>query len=290
MNYGIYYAYWEKEWGGDFIPYIERVKRLGFDVLEVACHDFLNVEDEYLYRLKNEAEKQKIVLTGGYGPDINHNISSEKAEVVKAAFDRFEIIFQKMQKAGIKKLGGGLYSYWPVNFMLPFNKEKDLKRGIENIAELADMASEYDITLGMEVLNRYEGYMLNTAAEAIDFVSRVNRKNVKVMLDTFHMNIEEDSMGDAIRQVGDLLGHFHIGEANRRPPHGKGRIPWEEIGEALHDINYTGDVVMEPFVRMDGQIGKDIRIWHDFSNGCSNDELDKYAANAVTYLKNMWRK
>ena len=78
MNYGIYYAYWEKEWGGDFIPYIERVKRLGFDVLEVACHDFLNVEDEYLYRLKNEAEKQKIVLTGGYGPDINHNISSEK--------------------------------------------------------------------------------------------------------------------------------------------------------------------------------------------------------------------
>ena len=290
MNYGIYYAYWEKEWGGDFIPYIGRVKKLGFDILEVACHDFLHVEDEYLYRLKKEAEDQGIVLTGGYGPDIDHNISSEKPEIVKAAFDRFEIIFQKMQKAGIKKLGGGLYSYWPVDYTLPFNKAEDMKRGITNIRELADMAAAYDITLGMEVLNRFEGYMLNTAAEAVDFVLKVDRPNVKVMLDTFHMNIEEDSMGDAIRQTGDLLGHLHLGEANRRPPHGKGRIPWAEIGEALHDINYTGDVVMEPFVRMDGQIGKDIRIWHDLSNGCSDEELDKDAAKAVTYLRNMWEK
>ena len=122
-----------KRMGGDFIPYIGRVKKLGFDILEVACHDFLHVEDEYLYRLKKEAENQGIVLTGGYGPDIDHNISSEKPEIVKAAFDRFEIIFQKMQKSGIKKLGGGLYSYWPVDYTLPFNKAEDMKRGIANI-------------------------------------------------------------------------------------------------------------------------------------------------------------
>ena len=201
MNYGIYYAYWEKEWGGDFIPYIGRAKKLGFDILEVTCHDFLHVEDEYLYRLKKEAENQGIVLTGGYGPDIDHNISSEKPEIVKAAFDRFEIIFQKMQKSGIKKLGGGLYSYWPVDYTLPFNKAEDMKRGITNIRELADMAADYNITLGMEVLNRFEGYMMNTAAEAVDFVSKVDRPNVKVMLDTFHMNIEEDSMGRNRRSI-----------------------------------------------------------------------------------------
>ena len=97
-------------------------------------------------------------------------------------------------------------------------------------------------------------------------------------------------MGDAIRMTGDLLGHLHLGEANRRPPHGKGRIPWEEIGEALHDIHYNGDVVMEPFVRMDGQIGKDIRIWHDLSNGKSDAELDVDAAKAVAYLRRIWEK
>ena len=67
----------------------------------------------------------------------------------------------------------------------------------------------------MEALNRFKGYLLNTAEEAVDFVTRVDRPNVKVMLDTFHMNIEEDSMEDAIRLIGDLLGHLHLGEANQ---------------------------------------------------------------------------
>ena len=56
MLYGIYYAYWEKEWGGDFIPYIRKVKKLGFDILEVACHNFSDTENEYLYQLKEAAD------------------------------------------------------------------------------------------------------------------------------------------------------------------------------------------------------------------------------------------
>ncbi len=288
MKYGIYYSYWEKEWGGDFIPYIEKVKKLGFDILEVACHDFRDVDDSYLLQLKEAAEKQGIVLTGGYGHDYNHNISSADPKIVKAAFEKFEATFAKMKTAGIKKIGGSLYSYWPVDYSQPIDKAADYERGIANIRELGDIAAGYDVTLCMEVLNRFEGYMLNTAEEAVDFVSKVDRSNVKVMLDTFHMNIEEDSMGGAIRQAGDLLGHVHLGEANRRPPFAGGRMPWAEIGEALHDIGYEGSVVMEPFVRMGGTIGKEIRIWHDLSNGCSDEKLDEDAAKSVAFLRELW--
>ncbi len=288
MLYGIYYAYWEKEWGGDFIPYIQKVKKLGFDILEVACHNFSNTEDEYLCQLKEEADAEGIILTGGYGNDSVHNISGKDPMIVKAAFDKFEKTFQKMNIAGIKQLGGSLYSYWPVDYSLPLNKTEDMKRGIENIRVLADMAAEYEITLGMEVLNRFEGYMLNTCEEAVDFVSKIDRSNVKVMLDTFHMNIEEDSFGDAIRMAGEYLGHLHLGEANRRPPFREGRIPWDEIGEALHDIGYTGSVVMEPFVRMGGTIGKEIRIWHDLSQNCSDEKLDQDAAESVRFLRDIW--
>jgi D-psicose/D-tagatose/L-ribulose 3-epimerase len=77
------------------------------------------------------------------------------------------------------------------------------------------------------------------------------------MLDTFHMNIEEDSFGAAIRAAGPLLGHFHTGENNRRVP-GKGRLPRHEIGTTLREIGYDGAVVMEPFVKMGGGIGSDI--------------------------------
>lgn len=288
MLYGIYYAYWEKEWGGDFIPYIRKVKKLGFDILEVACHNFSDTENEYLYRLKEAADTEGIILTGGYGNDSTHNISGADPMIVKAAFDKFEKTFQKMNIAGIKLLGGSLYSYWPVDYSLPLNKKEDMKRGIENVRILADMAAEYGITLGMEVLNRFEGYMLNTCEEAVDFVAKIDRPNVKVMLDTFHMNIEEDSFGDAIRMAGKYLGHFHLGEANRRPPFRGGRIPWDEIGEALHDIEYTGTVVMEPFVRMGGTVGKDIRMWHDLSDNCPDEKLDQDVAESVRFLREIW--
>ena len=288
MKYGIYYSYWEKAWRADYISYIKKAKNLGFDILEVGCHHFIDMEDEYLLRLKDEAEQEEVVLTGGYGPDAQHDIASEDASIVKAAFEKYEATFKKMKVAGVKKLGGGLYSYWPVDYSKPIRKEEDRASGIANIRELADVAASYEITLGMEVLNRFEGYILNTCEEAVAFVDEVDRPNIKIMLDTFHMNIEEDSFGDAIRLAGSRLGHVHLGEANRRPPFAGGRIPWNEIGEALHDIHYEGDVVMEPFVRMGGEVGNDIRIWHDLSNGCSDEKLDADAAASVAFLRDLW--
>ena len=65
-------------------------------------------------------------------------------------------------------------------------------------------------------------------------------------------------------------------------------MPWKEIGDALNEIGYTGDVVMEPFVRMDGEVGRDIRIWHDLSNGCSDAKLDEDAAASVKFLRELW--
>ena len=287
MKFGIYYAYWEKQWGGDFIPYISRVKKLGFDILEVACHDFLHQPESYFPRLREIAESEGIILTGGYGPDARHDISSADPAVVEAAFDVYRDMFRKMELAGIDRLGGGLYSYWPVDYSVPFDKEAAWERSVANIRKLGDIAADYGIMLGMEVLNRFEGYLLNTAEECVRFVDEVGKDNVRVMLDTFHMNIEEDSFRDAILTAGKRLGHLHVGEANRRPPFEGGRIPWAEIAAALKEVEYDGYVVMEPFVRMGGQIGQDIRIWHDLSGGCPDEKLDSDAAASVAFLRGL---
>lgn len=288
MKYGIYYAYWEKMWNADYIPYVKKVKDLGFDILEVGCLRFPEMEDEYLLKLRAEAEKYGITLTGGYGPDAAHNIASADAKIVKAAFDQYEATFKKMKTAGIDWLGGGLYHYWPVDYTKPFDKAADTARSIDNIRELADMAKAYGIKLGMEVLNRFEGYLLNTCEECLDFVTKVDRENVTVMLDTFHMSIEEDSFADAIKLAGSKLGHVHLGEANRRCPHPGGRMPWKEIGEALHSIGYDGKCVMEPFVMRGGEVGRDIHIRHDLSKNAPIEQLDQDAADSVKYLRDMW--
>ena len=288
MKYGIYYPYWLTEWDPDCIPFVEKVKNLGFDILEIPTQSFLELDDEYLLRLRALAEEKGVKLTGGYGPDAAHEISSADPAIVKAGFEKYEAIFKRMHLAGMKKLGGGLYSYWPVDYSKPIDKAGDLARSIENMKTLADMAAAYDITLGMEVLNRFEGYLLNICEEAVDYVEKVGKPNVKIMLDVFHMGIEEDSFTEAIRLAGNRLGHLHLGEANRRPPHAGGRVDWAGIGEALHEIGYDGDVVMEPFVRQGGTIGSQIKIWHDPMKGAPLSKLDDDAAASVKFLRELW--
>jgi len=288
MQYGIYYAYWENSWGGQFVPYIKKVKKFGFDILEVSCSAFDRENTAYFQELKKVSGDYGMQLTGGYGPRKEHNLAACDKAQLEAAFSFYADMFRKMEIAGIEWLGGALYSYWPLDKSAPMDKPGDFGRSVTNMRRLADMARDHGISLGMEVLNRFEGYLLNECYEAVDYVKAVGKQNVKVMLDTFHMNIEEDSFADAIRLAGGLLGHVHVGEANRRPPYAKGRLPWREIGDALHEIGYNGNVVMEPFVKMGGQVGKDINIWRDLSHGAPEAQLDQDAAEAVAFLRGLW--
>ena len=288
MKYGIYYAYWEKDWGGSFIAYIEKARKLGFDVLEVACGNFHKEPISFFNELRAAAESNGIALSGGYGPRPEHNLASEDQSVVRNAFTFYKDVFRKMRIAGIDRIGGALYSYWPVDFRKEIDKAGDFGRSVERMKLLSDMAADQGISLNMEVLNRFEGYLLNEAYEVREYVRAVGRPNVKAMLDTFHMNIEEDSLVGAIEETGTVLGHFHVGESNRRPPNPGGRIDWTSVGAALRKISYDGYVVLEPFVRMGGQVGRDISIWRDLSRGASDEQLDLDASRSVAFLRKVF--
>ncbi|MCJ8509436.1 sugar phosphate isomerase/epimerase [Rhizobium lemnae] len=284
MKHGIYYSYWEHEWSAKFGPYIEKVAKLGFDVIEVAAHHINEYSDAELAAIKQSAIDNNIILTAGIGPSKNSYLSSPDAAVRAAGKAFFEQTLTNVAKLDIKTIGGALHSYWPVDYSQTVDKEGDWARGVEGIHGIADFANNLGINLCIEVLNRFENHVLNTAAEGVAFVKQVDKPNVKVMLDTFHMNIEEDSFGDAIRTAGTLLGHFHTGESNRRVP-GKGRMPWHEIGTALREINYTGSVVMEPFVKTGGTIGSDIRVWRDLTNGADEAKLDEDARHSLAFSR-----
>ncbi len=285
MKYGIYYAYWAKEWGGDFLPYIEKVKKLGFDVLEVACGAVDRDSDETLRELRRAAEYHGLLLSGGYGPRPEHNLATADAAAVERTLAFYADVFRKMELAGIDRIGGALYSYWPVDFASGFDKAADTERSVKNMRRLADLAADRGVTLCMESLNRFEGYMINESYEDVDYVKAVDKPNVKAMLDTFHMNIEEDSLTGAIEKTKGFLGHFHVGEANRRCPYAGGRMDWAAIGDALRGIGYDGYVVMEPFVRMGGTVGKNVSLWRDLSGGADDARLDEEAAASVRYLR-----
>jgi D-psicose/D-tagatose/L-ribulose 3-epimerase len=142
-------------------------------------------------------------------------------------------------------------------------------------------AEDLGLTYHVEVVNRFEQFLLNTTEEAVGYVNEVGSPNLRILLDTYHMNIEEDSFEGAIRGAGPLLGHFHIGESNRKPP-GRGRLPWREIGAALKEIRFAGWVVMEPFLVPGGEVGRDIRVNREMMPGA---DLDEEARRACAFTR-----
>jgi D-psicose/D-tagatose/L-ribulose 3-epimerase len=289
MTYGIYYAYWEKEWKADFIGYCKKAADLGFDILEVSAGGLAELNDGQLEKLRETAGSNNITLTACIGLPQEYDLASDDGSVRKNGLEYMNKIFTAMDKAGIKKLGGIVYACWPYDYKRPFDKARARANSIESVKAAADSAAKHGITLMLEIVNRFEHFLLNTAAEGVSFAEAVNRPNVKLLLDCFHMNIEEDSLGQAIRLAGKYLGHFHIGECNRKVP-GKGHMPWQDMAIALHDIGYTGSVVMEPFVRMGGIVGSDIKVWRDVSEGADDKKIDIDLGESLRFVKHVFSR
>lgn len=284
MKFGTGYAYWGTEWECDYEAMIHKVADIGFDVLEIGADHLYHMEDAQISRLKALGAERDIEFTTNSGPAKEYDFSSVNPSVRKNGLDYFKKILCNMDKIGSKSLVGAIYSFWPADFV---NTDKDAAwdRSIDCLKELSKTAEALGIECALEVLNRNETYILTACAEAIEYVNRVGSKNVNILLDTYHMNIEEDNMYDSIRMAGDLLGHFHVGECNRKLPGMNHSINWSEVGKALRDINYRKAVVMEPFLLKGGAVGRDIRVWRDLSNQATPEQMDQYIKESLIYLK-----
>ena len=109
--------------------------------------------------------------------------------------------------------------------------------------------------------------------------------NCKLLLDCFHMNIEEDSLPEAIRSARGYLGHFHVSEPNRKVPYHTDRIPWNEVGRALRDIGYDKAVIVESFYKFGGVQGHNMRMWRDLDPDLSLESRLKLARQGIEYIR-----
>ena len=282
---GIYYAYWEKEWEADFIPYIKKAKELGFDILEINAGAIVDMTPQEREILAKTAKDEGITLTYCIGLPSKYDVSSLDETVRKNGVEYVKKILDCMNEMGGKTIGGIIYASWPMVGVPDMDKKMKMrKQSLISLKEIMKKAETYGINYCLEIVNRFEQCILNTAYEGIEYLKELGSPNAKLLLDSFHMNIEEDSIGDAIRQAKDVLGHFHIGECNRKTP-GTGRMPWNEIFTALSDINYKGAIVMEPFIRPGGQVGSDIRVFRDLSSNATESCMDEMAAQAAKFVK-----
>jgi len=117
----------------------------------------------------------------------------------------------------------------------------------EALREAARFATDRSITIGIEPVNRYETYLINTGKQASHLIEMIGEPNLRVHLDTYHMNIEEKDFYQPIASLGNQLGYINLCENDRGIP-GTGLVRWHDIFRALKDVNYQGNVAIESFV------------------------------------------
>ena len=278
---GIHFGYWTQYWSSDPLDFVTRAKKCGFDVLEINAPKVTLMSNANRDKLKAAAADAGLTLTYSIGMTADMDLVSEDPAVRDKGIAFLQDVSKAVNYMGGRVMAGINYSSWPRRLLPGEDKRVLTDRAIAGVKEAIKAAEDNDVLFCVEVVNRFEQFMMNTAEEGVAFAERVGSPNCKILLDTFHMNIEEDSFRESILHAGEWLGHFHLGESNRRPP-GEGRLPWPEIFGALHEINYQGAVVMEPFLLPGGDVGRDISVFRDL---LGDGDLDEKATGSVKFVR-----
>jgi len=278
---GLNYAYWNPRWDADPLPFVGLTRSCGFDILEINAQNILRMTDKERDVLKAAGKDASLSYTyiGGVTPDTD--LASEDRTIRKQGIKFLSDQAQAVSKMGGSLLSGVLHSSWGQRLPLGKDRRALTDHSVEAMREAIKAAEDCGVIFGLEVVNRFEHYMINTAADGVSFVERVGSPSCKLLLDTFHMNIEEDNLRDAIVKAGKWLAHFHVGETNRRPP-GRGRIPWPEVFAALDEIKFQGPIVMEPFITPEGDALREMPVYRDL---LGDEKLDEEASRSLKFLQ-----
>ncbi len=279
---GVSYAFWADSWDADIYPVIERAKEVGCDILEMGAGIVTEMDSSQRKRLKETLAAAGIeaAFCIGLSPESDVSVADENAR--RRGIELLKRTAEMMHEMEAPILGGVFYGAWLSK--LPegeSDRRPYLERSVQSMKEVMRTAEDLDVYFHVEPVNRFEQFMINTSEEAVEYVKRVGSPNLRILLDTFHMNIEEDSIFESIETAGDLLGHLHLGEPNRRAP-GRGRFPWHDLFYGLMTIKYRGGMTMEPFLKTGGQVGRDICVWRDLTDGI---DLDSEARRALAFLR-----
>jgi D-psicose/D-tagatose/L-ribulose 3-epimerase len=251
-------------WVGDTSPAslttaITSTRDAGFDLLEISLHDSINLDVE---RAAHELREAGLAVACSRGLAFDADVSSEDPQVVARGEKLLQDSLRITHALGGTHFTGALYSaLGKYGHPLSARGRANVVRVLQGLAKDAEGLG---MTLGLEVYNRYETNVVNTASEALTLADDIGADNVLIHLDTYHMNIEEDDLVRPVREVGDRLGYVHIGE-NHRGYLGSGHLDFTGFFHALADIGYTGPITFESFSSavVARGLSNDLAIWRN---------------------------
>jgi len=223
---------------GDFANSVGKVAGWGYDGVEIAIRDPALVDDDELDRLiADTGLVAPAIGTGQAWGEEGLSLTSDDPSIRAEAIERLRSHVPLAERLDAMIILGLIRGITPTGQ----THEQSMSYLVEAIRDCASIAAETGVRFALEPLNRYETDLIHTVAEGLDLIERVGAENFGLLLDTFHMNIEEPQIEESIRTCGDRIFHFHVADSNRWHP-GAGHLDFESILEALSATGYQGFV------------------------------------------------
>jgi D-psicose/D-tagatose/L-ribulose 3-epimerase len=255
---------------------VQRARAAGFDLIEFPLME----PDTFDSRTaRRTAEAEGLHITASLGLPLEADISSDDPSIVAAGHRLLDVALDRTAEMGGSHMCGVLYGSMRKH-MAPASAT-GRANSVDAIRSLASRASSLGVRLSLEIVNRYESNLINTGRQALEYLKEVDRPDVSVHLDTYHMNIEESDLFQPILDAGDRLGYLHIGESHRGYL-GTGSVDFGSAFRALDRINYDGPIVFESFSSavVSATLSNTLGIWRNlWSDG------DDLAAHANRFIR-----
>ncbi|MFI3208134.1 MAG: TIM barrel protein [Eubacteriales bacterium] len=276
MKVAVHMSMFCKTWVDDIKPSLEKVNGLGFNGVEISL---FGSTDEAVINSCNYAKELGMDVICGTGVSAETDPSSSDPVVRENAKAYLMKCIDKVEAGGGIFLNGVLYAPWQGFSNEP--REERWKNASEVLTMVGLYAKEKNIGMNIEVINRFETDFFNRIDEAVEFLQDVKADNVKLLVDTFHMNIEEDDMYESLEKYLPYIGCIHICENHRGVP-GTGHIDWKRIVKILEKYQYNGYLDMETFVESNTEVGDALFIW----NGRNRTAYEE-AKNGINYIRSV---
>jgi D-psicose/D-tagatose/L-ribulose 3-epimerase len=245
MKLGIHAYAWCSQWSNETLDLIDKVKDLGLDFIEIPLMVLETFNAEAISERLNQVGLDAVTSTVLLGET---DITSDSPSIRAKGVEYLKACVKATRDIGAESFSGVIYSQHNKKATSQPTRET-WRYSAECLKQVAKYAKELGVSIGIEPVNRYETYLINTCEQALELIDMIGEDNVKVHLDTYHMNIEEKNLYKATKLAGSKLIHYHLCENDRGIP-GTGLVDWDGIFKALSEMNYQGYAALESFVDM----------------------------------------
>ncbi len=277
MKLGVHAYAWTSEWDDSQLGLIERCSKLGLDLIEIPLMrlDLCNPD-----AIRAECERLGLGVCTSTVLNAATDLTADSLAVRRAGVEYLKECVEATARMGGNTFSGVIYSQ--------IGKKSDSRPGTqqwkhsaEGLKEVCRFAQDHGVTVGIEPVNRYETYLINTCGQALELIGMIDEPNAAVHLDTYHMNIEEKDFYEATKLAGSHLCHYHLCENDRGVP-GTGLVDWDGIFRALGELKYTGNAALESFVEVSDNMREATCVWRDLAP--SGDVLVRQGASLIRDL------